>query len=79
MPASQQAYERLTKLERDVGISAAKRIATGPVKTALLQAETEFDADVLIIGRTSETEPRGRLRDLTYAVVRDLPFPVLSV
>jgi hypothetical protein len=43
------------------------------------QAAAEFDADVFIIGRTSERESVGRLRDSTYAVVRDSPFPVLSV
>jgi nucleotide-binding universal stress UspA family protein len=76
---TQQADQRLTKLASDVGISAAARIARGPVKTALLEAAAEFDADVLIIGRTSERGSSGRLRDLTYAVVRDSPFPVLSV
>jgi nucleotide-binding universal stress UspA family protein len=76
---TQQTHERLMKLASDVGISAVTRIARGPVKTTLLQAAAEFDADVLIIGRTAEKEPLGRLRDLTYAVVRDSPFPVLSV
>jgi nucleotide-binding universal stress UspA family protein len=76
---TQEAHERLMKLASEVGISAATRIARGPVKKALLQAAAEFDADVLIIGRTSEGESSRRLRDLTYAVVRDSPFPVLSV
>ena len=74
-----EARERLMKIASEVGISGATRIARGPVKKALLQAAAEFDADVLIIGRTSERESVGRLRDLTYAVVRDSPFPVLSV
>ena len=76
---TREAHERLMKIASEVGISAAIRIARGPVKKALLQAAAEFDADVLIIGRTSERESVGRLRDLTYAVVRDSPFPVLSV
>jgi len=74
-----EAHERLMKIANEVGISAATRIARGPVKKALLEAAAEFDADVLIIGRTSDEESAGRLRDLTYAVVRDAPFPVLSV
>src|SRR5246127_3016886 len=76
---TREAHEGLMKIASEVGISAATRIARGPVKKALLQAAAEFDADVLIIGRTSERDPVGRLRDLTYAIVRDSPFPVLSV
>jgi nucleotide-binding universal stress UspA family protein len=76
---TREAQERLMKIASEVGISAATRIARGPVKKALLEAAAEFDADVLIIGRTSERESVGRLRDLTYALVRDSPFPVLSV
>jgi hypothetical protein len=58
---AQQAGQQLTLLESDVGISAATRIARGPVKTALLQAAVEFDA--LVLGRcfgerTSRTTKR---------------------
>jgi len=74
-----EAHERLMKITNEVGISAATRIARGPVKKALLEAAAEFDADVPIIRRTSERESVGRLRDLTYAIVRESPFPVLSV
>jgi len=76
---TREAHQQFMKIASEVGISAATRIARGPVKKALLQAAAEFDADVLIIGRTSERESVGRLRDLTYAVVRDSPFPVLRV
>jgi nucleotide-binding universal stress UspA family protein len=76
---TREAHERLMKIASQVGISAVTRIARGSVKKALLEAAAEFDADVLIIGRTSETDSVRRLRDLTYAVVRDSPFPVLSV
>ncbi|HMI51921.1 MAG TPA: universal stress protein [Candidatus Saccharimonadales bacterium] len=74
-----EAHEQLMKIANEAGISAKTRIARGPVKNALLQGAAEFDADVLIIGRNSERESGGRLRDLTYAVVRDSPFPVVSV
>jgi len=78
-PQTREAYERLTQVASNVGITAMKRIASGPVKNAVLQAAAELDADVLIIGRTSEADPFERLRDLTFAVVRDSPIPVLSV
>jgi hypothetical protein len=42
-------------------------------------AETEY-ADVLILGRTSATiGPFERLRNLTYSLVRDSPWSVLSI
>ena len=49
------------------------------MKEALLEAALEADADVLMIGRRHERGAHGRMRDLTYAMVRDSPFPVLSV
>ena len=73
----QEARHRIADLQRRVGSQAPVRIVIGPIKDALLEAARRFDADVLMIGRG----PRGaadRLRDLTYAVVRDSPFPVLS-
>lgn len=75
----QKAYERIEALQRTVGSQASIRIAAGPIKQALLEAAEQSDADVLIIGRDHEPGSPGRLRDLTYAVVRDSPYPVLSV
>jgi nucleotide-binding universal stress UspA family protein len=49
------------------------------VKDALVEAAGRTDADVLFIGRSPQSGALGRLRDLTYTVVRDAPFPVLSV
>jgi nucleotide-binding universal stress UspA family protein len=51
----------------------------GSVKEALLEAALESDADALLIGRSPRPGAHGRMRDLTYAMVRDSPFPVLSV
>lgn len=71
--------KRIDDLQKRVGSRAPVRIAVGPVKEALLEAAKQSDADVLIIGRSSQPGIQGRLRDLTYAIVRDSPFPVLSV
>jgi nucleotide-binding universal stress UspA family protein len=62
-----------------VGTDAPVRIAVGSVKEALLEAAMESDADVLMVGRSHQPGGHGRTRDLTYAMVRDSPFPVLSV
>jgi len=75
---TEEARQRIADLQRRVGSRAPVRIVVGPIKDALLEAARRLDADVLMIGRG----PHGahdRLRDLTYAVVRDSPFPVLSI
>ena len=74
-----QARERIDALQHKVGLDVPVRIVVGPVKEALLAAARSYDADALIIGRSPQSGANGRLRDLTYAMVRDSPFPVLSV
>jgi nucleotide-binding universal stress UspA family protein len=77
--AMQEASQGIANLQRVVGTEAPVRIAVGSVKEALLGAVLESDADVLIIGRSHQPGGHGRMRDLTYAMVRDPPFPVLCV
>lgn len=76
---SEEARQRIADLQRQVGADVPVRIAVGRVKEALLEAAREADADALIIGRSHQPGAHGRMRDLTYAMVRDSPFPVLSV
>jgi nucleotide-binding universal stress UspA family protein len=73
------ARRRIEELQRKVGCEATVRIVVGPVKEALLKEARRSDADVLVIGRNPEAGPRGRMRDLSYAMVRDSPCPVASV
>ncbi len=75
----QAARERLRELQRAVGSHARVTIAVGPIKDALTEAARRLQADALIIGRSSQPGAQGRLRDLTYAMVRDAPCPVISV
>src|SRR5580704_8969815 len=67
---TQEARQRIADLQRRVGSQAPVKIVVGPIKNALLEAARRFDADLLIIGRGPHGA-HGRLRDLTYAVVRD--------
>jgi nucleotide-binding universal stress UspA family protein len=78
-PETKDALRSLDELQETVGCKATVRIAIGPVKEALLDATRRSAADVLIIGRTPKSGALGRLRDLTYGLVRDSPVPVLSV
>lgn len=74
-----ESYRRLNDLQLVVGSKAPIRIAVGAVKAALLEAVLGLNADVLIIGRSPQPGTLGRMRDLTYAMIRDSPVPVLSV
>ena len=75
----QEVGKRIADLQQNVGSTAPVRIAVGSVKDALIEAARQSDADVLMIGRGPKSGPHGRMRDLTYAMVRDSPFPVLSI
>lgn len=70
---------RLRQLVENVGCAAKIQIVADPVKESLLDAALEHDADALIVGRRLPGAGFGRLRDLTYSLVRDAPCPVLSV
>jgi nucleotide-binding universal stress UspA family protein len=73
------ARDRIDALQKRIGSKAPVRIAVGPVKEALLEAARQSDADALLIGRSAQSGLDGRLRDLTYAMVRDTPMPVISI
>lgn len=73
------AKRRIGELQGAVGSRAAVSVLVGPVKDMLTREATKLQADVLLIGRSPQSGTLGRLRDLTYAVVRDAPCPVLSV
>jgi nucleotide-binding universal stress UspA family protein len=78
--AAREAIEQsIAALQRSLGTPASVSITAGPPKQALLDAALHADADVLIIGRAGPTSAYGRMRDLTYSVIRDSPCPVLSV
>jgi nucleotide-binding universal stress UspA family protein len=77
--AGLEARRRIAELQQIVGTDVPVRVAVGSVKEALLKAALKSDADVLMIGRSHQSGAHGRMRDLTYAMVRDSPFPVLSI
>jgi nucleotide-binding universal stress UspA family protein len=72
-----EAARRIAALQEKVGSNVPVHIVVGSVKEALLDAVRRYDGDALLIGRSPHSG--ARLRDLTYAVVRDSPFPVMSI
>src|SRR4029077_4159661 len=73
------ASRRIEDLQSAAGSHAVVSIAMGPIKHKLTEEARRLRADVLVIGRSPESGGLGRLRDLSYAVARDAPCPVLSV
>lgn len=73
------ASRRIEALQRAAGSHARVSIVAGPIKDMLIEEAHRLQADVLVIGRSPQSGMLGRLRDLSYAIVRDAPCPVLSV
>lgn len=74
-----KARQRLAELQNRLGSDASLSIVAGPVKETLLDAARQSSADVLVIGRSPHLHSPGRLRDLSYSLIRDSPCPVVSV
>jgi nucleotide-binding universal stress UspA family protein len=73
------ASRRIEALQSTSGSHALVNIAIGPIRDMLTAAARRLRADVLVIGRSPQSGVLGRLRDLSYAIARDAPCPVLSV
>ena len=73
------AHSRIEELQSAAGSHAAVRIEIGPIKSMLTETARRLRADVVVIGRNPQTGSLGRMRDLSYAVARDAPCPVLSI
>ena len=70
---------RIEELQAAAGSHALVNIASGSIKHVLTEQARRLRADVLMIGRSPQSGALGRLRDLSYAIARDAPCPVLSV
>jgi nucleotide-binding universal stress UspA family protein len=72
------ARERIAALQEDSGARGEVHIAVGDVAPAVRDAVVEWNADLLVIGRT-HGGLLGRLRANAYAIVRESPCPVVSI
>jgi hypothetical protein len=71
------ARDRLDSfLKSEFPVGECPRILLSPGRTDSISS---LRADVLVIGRSPQSGVLGRLRDLSYAIARDAPCPVLSV
>ena len=61
------------------GIERRVAIEFGDPASAVRKAATQWEADLVVIGRGAAHGPLGRLRSHTYAIIRRSPCPLLSV
>ncbi len=61
------------------GVEATLQVVAGEVAKVVRQVAGEVGADLVVLGRTTETGFLGRLRTNSYAIVREAPCAVLSI
>lgn len=61
------------------GVTASVHVVAGEVAKVVRQVAGEVGADLVILGRTTESGMLGRLRSNSYAIVRESPCAVLSI
>lgn len=73
----ESAREKGVKLQEATGVSAA--LAGGSVADKIRELAIRKRADVIVIGRGCTHHGLGRVRENTFAIVREAPCPVLSI
>jgi nucleotide-binding universal stress UspA family protein len=74
-----QARQTIAGMQQEAGTSFEVGIEAGNIPDAVRRAAVSSDADMVLIGRGALPPFAGRLRSHAYAIVRDMPCPVLSV
>jgi nucleotide-binding universal stress UspA family protein len=73
------AKDQLDRLQQSVGTKAEQLVVAGDAPHTVCAQAEELGADVLVIGRSSESGMLGRLRTNAYAIIRGAHCPVVSV
>jgi len=74
-----QAEADLTRLLETAGIEGEIHTEVGPIADAVTGAGRQVQADLLVIGRSSDDSAGGRLPTTAYAIIGESPCPVLSI
>jgi hypothetical protein len=64
---------------KGAGVDAPLRIAVGAIAPTVTEEARQEQADLVLVGRGSVTEPFGRLRTHAFGIIQRSPCPVLSV
>jgi nucleotide-binding universal stress UspA family protein len=74
-----EARKRISEMQKETGTNFEVIVETGNIPDAVRRVAESRNADVVLIGRGALPHFAGRLRSHAYAIVREMPCPVLSV
>jgi nucleotide-binding universal stress UspA family protein len=74
-----EARKKIAEMQEEAGTNFDVTVETGNTPDAVRCVAQSRNADVVLIGRGALPHFAGRLRSHAYAIVRDMPCPVLSV
>jgi nucleotide-binding universal stress UspA family protein len=77
--AAKRRHAALLEQMAAAGVTATVHVVAGEVAKVVRQVAGEFGADLVVLGRTTESGILGRLRSNSYAIVRESPCAVLSI
>jgi len=73
------ARQAVASLQEEAGTRFEVCVEGGHIPAVVRAAAVGYDADLVITGRGAMPHFAGRLRSHAYAIVRDMPCPVLSL
>ena len=77
---ARSAREQLEAMQKNAGTNADVLITdNNNIPLAISSAASEFEADLVVIGRGSSSGMLGRLRTNAYSIIRQSPCPVVSI
>jgi nucleotide-binding universal stress UspA family protein len=74
-----RAKEKIQAMKEGICEEADISIVAGEVPQAIREGVKKVNADMLVIGRSTEHGVIGRLRTNSYSIIRRSPCPVISV
>jgi nucleotide-binding universal stress UspA family protein len=74
-----EARKKIAEMQKEEDTSFDLTVEAGNIPDSIREVALARDADVVLIGRGALPHFAGRLRSHAYAIVRDMPCPVLSV
>jgi len=77
--ALQQAKGQIEILQTGAGTAAHTFINSGDPAKVVAEAAKDYGAGLLVMGRHSNAGIAGYLRQNAYAILRESPFPVISI
>jgi nucleotide-binding universal stress UspA family protein len=75
----EDARQRITSLLQKAGVDVSLRVEVGGIVETVTEDARREQADLVIIGRGSVTDPFGRLRTHAFGIIQRSPCPVLSI